>query len=116
MSTEITIRLPASPPLSSSDLFGWFFWPSKPPHVISLCSGHAYLARRGWKKGKGDLISLGDADRCCVCMGTVTIRRMRNAPMMPGHQPEDGTGDVGCDVNIGGQNEQADDHEVPPNK
>jgi hypothetical protein len=27
------------------------------------------------------------------------------------HDPEDGSGDVGCDVNIGQQNEQADDHE-----
>jgi len=69
--------------------FGWFYRPSKgqPDHVIALCAGHAYLAGRGWQAGKGDMPHLPEADGCCVCMGTASLRRMKNAPLKPTPTP-----------------------------
>lgn len=65
----------------------WYYCrsPGVADHVISLCAGHAYLANRKgrWRQGAGDLTPLPDPKDCCVCMGTATIARMRNAPLKP---------------------------------
>jgi hypothetical protein len=66
--------------------FAWFHRSDKgrEDHVISLCAGHAYLTQKGrWKPGAGDMAPLPDAKGCCVCMGTVTVPRMCNAPLKP---------------------------------
>jgi hypothetical protein len=72
-------------PVASSDWFGWFYRTSDPSHVIALCGGHKYLAGRGWQPGEGSLAGLPTANLCCVCMGTASIRRMRDAPMKPNY-------------------------------
>lgn len=85
----------AQPVVVSSDWFGWFHrgHASEPDHVISLCAGHRYLVTKTsdngsylatksqWHFGPGDMPDLPPADGCCVCMGTVTINRMKGAPL-----------------------------------
>ncbi|MFZ4765829.1 MAG: hypothetical protein ACOYMN_12835 [Roseimicrobium sp.] len=74
----------------ASPLFGWFYCRSKyePDHIIALCAGHSYLAGSGWKSGSGDMPDLPPADKCCVCMGTATIRQMISAPLKPNDQAQ----------------------------
>jgi hypothetical protein len=61
----------------------WFYRIQEPDHVIALCEGHDYLAGRGWRPGQGSLGPFSSADGCCVCRGTATIARMRNALLRP---------------------------------
>ncbi len=66
--------------------FSWFYRPDRgrEDHVISLCSGHAYLTKKGgWKPGQGDLAPLPAAKGCCVCNGSAPTPRMKDAPLKP---------------------------------
>lgn len=89
--TEPTAGAPGLPlaagreagPRPLSPALAWFHRTKERDHVISLCAGHAYLAGRGWKPGFGSLYGLHDKapSVCCVCAGTATIQRMREAPL-----------------------------------
>jgi hypothetical protein len=64
--------------------FQWFHRPQKgrEDHVISLCAGHAYLAKSGgWKPGAGDLAPMPAPEGCPICRGWAPTRRMKNAPL-----------------------------------
>lgn len=49
-------------------------------HVISLCSGHDYLAAGHWTEGEGDLAPIGPARTCALCNGAITLKEVISRP------------------------------------
>lgn len=99
MSVEQTQENGQVPSVGSGDWFGWFHRrdPGHDDHVIALCDGHKYLtARGGWKSGAGDLAPLDAPHGCCVCMGTVTLKRMKGAPLLPNAEMSHGCALIAC--------------------